>query len=107
MRSRTRPAPSVLSPYQRPSGSCISVFTAPASCARLECSDASANASTLNGTVTLRPRPPLWRKASTVATNPSSGASRRSYDMSAPIECANAAWICGDLECATGLPMTA
>src|SRR3981081_3175457 len=27
--------------------------------------------------------------------------------MSCPVACAKAAWICGDLECATGLPMTA
>ncbi len=107
IRSRTSPAPSVLSPYQRPSGSSISVFTAPASCARLECSEASANASTLNGTVTLRPRPPSWRtpRPSRRTRRAARAGARRPCPRrsSARTRSGSAATSNG----ATGLPMTA
>jgi hypothetical protein len=74
--SRTRPTPSVLSPKIRPSASMRSVFTAPAAAARGDSVSASACASSLNGTVTLAPRPPSATNARTAASKPSTGASR-------------------------------
>jgi hypothetical protein len=64
--------PSVLSP--KPLSS-TSVLTACATRARSLTLLHSANASCLNGSVTLRPLPPAARNRSTVAANPSSGAS--------------------------------
>lgn len=53
-----------------------SMLTAPASSARALRRVHNRKASSLNGTVTLAPRPPLAMKAATLAANPSSGASR-------------------------------
>ncbi len=74
--SRTRPAPSVLSPSQ-PSASNEIVLTAPARRARSVSREQAANASPLNGTVTLQPCPPPSANARTVATNWSNGDSMR------------------------------
>ena len=79
--SRTRPAPSVLSPNAAPSSK-RSVLTAPAACARALRRVAHANASSLNGSVTFSPRPPSSRNRSTLPLKPSSGASNRPYSMS-------------------------
>src|SRR5690606_6825804 len=90
-----------------PSASKRSVLTAPAASARCESASASAWASSLNGTVTLSPRPPLLRNSATAARKPSSGARSAPYCMRWPVWAAKAAWICGDLLWAMGLPMTA
>ena len=50
-------------------------LTAPAAFARAQSSVAYSNASTLNGCVTLMPRPPRARNASTAAAKPPTGAS--------------------------------
>ena len=68
----------------------------------------AANASSLNGSVTLSPRPPAARNAAHGRAR-----SRRAARAGARTRCparsarANAAWISGDLLCAIGLPMTA
>ena len=82
--SRSRPTPSVLSPYRiEPSN--LSVLTTCASDARALRSCAKSKASSLNGNVTLTPLPPSARKFSMVARKPSSGASRRWYSRSCPV----------------------
>src|SRR5687768_4459124 len=83
------------------------VLTAWASRARSLTRSQKRNACCLKGSVMFRPLPPPARKRSTASTNPSTGASMRPYSMSAPVARANSAWIQGDFECATGLPMTA
>ena len=104
--SRTSPMPSVVSPRIRvPSKR--SVLAASTARARSESSVASRQASPLNGSVTLSPRPPAARNAATAAAKPSSGARMRVYSRSSPVARAKAAWISGDFECAIGLPMTA
>ena len=80
-RSATSPAPSVLSP-KMPSASNASVLTAPACSARGLRRFASANACSLNGTVTLAPRPPAAMNCATLSAKPSFGARIASYVMS-------------------------
>ena len=76
-RSRTRPAPSVLSPSQ-PSASKRSVLQAAATRARGVAVATRSNASNLNGIVTLQPLAPAAANSRTAAVKPSSGQSRRS-----------------------------
>jgi len=104
--SATSPGPSVLSPSTS-SPSKASVLTAPAASARGVCRRAKAKASGLKGSVTFRPAPPSARNASTAATKPSGGASRRPYSIASPVCAANSAWISGERLCAIGLPITA
>lgn len=96
----------MLSAHQ-PSASKRSTLAASASAARSLRRGAIAQASNLNGTVTLQPRPPASAKARTAAAKPSRGASTRSYTIACPVWRANAAWMNGDWLCATGLPTTA
>jgi hypothetical protein len=104
--SRTSPAPSVLSPMiDSPSN--LSVLTAPACVAlSLRCV-ANSNASSLNGTVTLSPRPPDCRKAFTSSAKRPGRPRIVPYSTSSPSARANIVWMRGDWLCATGLPMTA
>ena len=96
LRSRTRPTPSVLSPHTA-APSNHSVFTAPARAARSERRPESANASSLNGIVTLSPRPPSAWKRSTASRNPPGSTRSASYATGSPVSTANRRWMKGDL----------
>ncbi len=83
----------------------ISVFTAPARCARaLVRSPHSAKASSFSGRVTLAPSTPLAARREAKSAWPASIAT---YSSAIPACRANAAWMRGDCECATGDPNTA
>ena len=71
--SRTRPTPSVLSPWIAPPAK-LRVFTAPAASARGVSAVARRKASSLKGTVTLAPRPPRRDEGAHRPAKPSSGA---------------------------------
>ena len=85
----------------------MSVFTAPARRARSLSWLHRATARSLCGSVTLAPRPPTVAKALMALAKSAGLASMATYSIAMPCCFANAAWMRGDSECATGCPKTA
>ena len=84
------------------------VLTAPASRAApctVPRSVTHSNASSLNGNVTFRPRPPPPKNRSAAASKASAGSVP--YARSSPVAAAKCAWMRGERLCPTGLPITA